>query len=400
MTSKNWPNGFAGACATISLLLCPLAAQQPAPEQKAAPAIALIDAADAVQWQNWTRELGWRVIAPEGAPNANIDIRVQALAAAVGAAIQNGSVDPARVYLAGRGDAAAAVFYAISRMPDLWAAGAALGGSPKAAIDTNRVFAANFTNVPVLWIAGDDAKPMVEKLAARKLNVEWKSATSGANAAGIFQWLEQHKRDAFPMAIDCETNSPTFASCYWIRLTKFDAAERNDVLESTRIAGGTGAALDLGGFGFKLDEPGPGVLVNSLPEKYSGPMKMNDRLMALDGKPIADARQYIALLEKITEEQPTTVTVQRGKDRIRVETRFVVPVRENGVTARVEAQYLPADKEIQIVSRTVTEMRVTVPPHWMPATLLWNGLTLENLKEPGCWMLSMQKELLHAEKCK
>jgi hypothetical protein len=78
----------------------------------------------------------------------------------------------------------------------------------------------------------------------------------------------------------------------------------------------------------------------------------------------------------------------------------VLPRRETGVSARVEAQYLPADKEIQIVSRTVTEMRVTVSPEWLPATLLWNGLSLENLKEAGCWLLSVQKELLHAEKCK
>ncbi len=395
MTLKNWPNGFARACATISLLLCPLAAQQ-----SQAPAIALLDAADAVQWQNWTSELGWRVIVPQGAPGPNIDMRVQSLAAAVQAAIQNGSVDPARVYLAGRGDAAAAVFYTISRVPDLWAAGAALGGSPKPALDTNRVFAANFTNVPVMWISGSDAKPLVDKLTAAKLNLEWQPVSGGANAAGVIQWLAQHKRDPFPMSIDCETNSPTFASCYWIQMTKFDPAERNDVLESTRVAGGSGAALDLGGFGFKTDEPGPGVLVTSLPKDYSGPLKVNDRLVALDGKPIADPRQYADWLDKTTDEKPVTVTVQRGKERIRVETRVVLPRREAGVSARVEAQYLPADKEIQIVSRTVTEMRITVPPHWVPGTLLWNGLTLENLKEPGCWVLSMQKEILHAEKCK
>ena len=232
MTSRNWPNEFVRACATISLILCwPLAAQTKV------PAIALLDAADAVQWQNWTREAGWQVIAPAGAPATDIDSRVRALAAAVESAIQNGSVDPARVYIAGRGDAGAAVFYAISRVPDLWAAGAALGGSPKAAIDTNRIFAANFTNVPVLWISGDDSKPMVEKLAAAKLNLEWQPASGGANAATLLQWLAKHKRDAFPLSIDCETNSPTFARCYWIQPTKFDANERNDVLPSTRIPG-------------------------------------------------------------------------------------------------------------------------------------------------------------------
>ena len=202
------------------------------------------------------------------------------------------------------------------------------------------------------------------------------------------------------MAIDCETNSPAFARCYWIQLAKFDAAERNDVLASTRIAGGSGAALDLGGFAFKLDDPGPGVLVASLPEKYSGPLKMGDRLIALDGKPLADARQYTELMEKATDEKLAVVTVQRGKDRVRVETRVVLPRRDSGVTARVQAQVLPAEKEIQIVTRTITELRITVAPQWVPATLLWNGLSLESVKEAGCWILTVQKELLHAEKCK
>ena len=398
MTSRNWPNEFVRACATISLLLaCPLGAQ---PSSKKTPAVALLDAGDIVQWQNWTRELGWQTIAPPSAPGTDIDTRVRALAAAVEAAIQGGSVDAGRVYIVGRGDMSAAVFYAISRAPDLWAAGAALGGSPKAALDTNRIFSANFNLAPVLWISGDEGKPMVEKLTAAKLNLEWQPASSGANAAGIFEWLAKHTRDAFPLAIDCETNAPVFSRCYWIQPTKFDANERNDVLASTRIAGGTGAALDLGGFGFKADDPGPGIGVTSLPDKYPGPLKTGDRLIALDGKPLANARQYLDLMEKATEERPAVVTVQRGKERVRVETHITLPRRETGVTSRVEAQYLPADKEIQIVSRTITEMRVTVAPDWAPATLLWNGLALENLKEAGCWLLSVQKELLHAEKCK
>ena len=403
MTSRNWPSESVRACATISLLLAwPFGAQaaqtQPAAPTKT-PAVALLDADDAVQWRVWMREPGWQVIAPPGAGAPDIDSRVRALAAAVETAIQSSSVDPARVYVAGRGDAVASVFYAISRMPDLWAAGVALGGSPKAALDSNRIFAANSTLVPLLWVAGDDSRPMVEKLTSARLNLEWQPA-AGFNTAALLQWLARRKRDAFPISIDCETNSPTFARCYWIQPTKFDAGERNDVLASTRIPGGTGAALDLGAFEFKVDDPGPGVLVASLTAKYSGPLKNGDRLMALDGKPLANARQFLELLEKFTEEKPATVTVQRGKERVRVETRITLPRRDSGVTARVQAQYLPAEKEIQIISRTIAEMRVTVAPEWIPATLLWNGLSLENLQEAGCWLLSVQKELLHAEKCK
>jgi hypothetical protein len=412
MISKNSSSAFAPACATtnfLTLFLTPLmlevtlALWAPLAAQPK-PAIALIDAADAAQWQTWARDTSWQILtapAPaSGSSSPSIDARVQALAAAVEAAIRSGAIDPAHVYLAGRGDATAAIFYAISRVPDLWAAGVAIGGSPKAAFDTNRIFGANFSLVPLLWLAAEDAKPMVDKLTAAKLKVEWQPLTPNTNPATVFQWLLTHARDPHPSPIDCETNSPTFGRCYWIQMTKFDAAERNDVLPSTRLPGGNGAALDVGNFTFKADDPGPGVLVSALPPKYDGPLKLNDRLLALDGKPLADAKAYLEMLEKVTEEKPVTITVQRGgKDRIRVETHITLPRRESGVTARVQAQYLPAERELQIVSRTVTEMRIMVPPEWAPGTLLWNGLALDSMKEPGCWLLSVEKELIRAARC-
>jgi predicted esterase len=397
MKSKNWPNGFARACAVISLLPALLAAQ-PAAAKPAA--VALVDDADAVQWQNLTREAGWHVIAAGVPANTPPDQRALALAARVDAEIKAGTIDPARIYLVGRGDASALVFYIVSRVPDRWAAAAAIGGSPRSAIDSGRIWTANFTNTPVLWISGEEGKETAERLKAAKMNLEWRGVSGGASASSVIEWLAAHRRDAFPPEIDCETNSPQFASCYWIQMTKFDPAERNDVLEQTRLAPSAGAALDLGAFGFKLEDPGPGVLVSYLPEKYDGPLKLNDRIVQLDGRNLTDVKHYLALMEKVTEEKLAVISVQRGKDRVRIETRIVLPRRESGVTARVEAQYLPAEKEIQIVSRTITEMRVTVPPDWLPASVLWNGLTLEELKEPGCWQLSMQKELLRAEKCK
>jgi len=385
------------AVTVLTLLLCAAAAAQPSPQK--APAVALLDAEDAPEWRKWTGELGWQVVTWPAPADSNIDVRVLNLAKAVEAAVKSGDVDGARVYLVGRGEAAASVWYAISRIPDLWAAGAALGGSPKPAVDTGRIFAANFTNVPVLWVSDAPGEEVAQKLKSAGLNLEWRSAAASGSASAVFQWLGQHRREPFPLAIDCETNSPTFARCYWIQLTKFDPAERNDVLPSTRMAGSNGAGLDLGGFAFKLNEAGPGVLVSSLPPKYSGQLKTGDRIVALDGREITNARQYLDLMEKVTEDKLAVATVQRGKERIRIETRITIPRRDPAVSARVEAQYLPDDREVQIVSRTITEMRVTVAPEWTPAKLLWNGLTLENLKEPGCWALTMQNELLNAAKC-
>ena len=43
---------------------------------KKSPAIALLNAADAVDWRDWTHDLGWQVLAPAGPANP-ISMRVQ-----------------------------------------------------------------------------------------------------------------------------------------------------------------------------------------------------------------------------------------------------------------------------------------------------------------------------------
>jgi hypothetical protein len=374
------------------------AANAPA-EQPKVPALALMDPADAEAWRGWTKELGWRVLTPAGlSASASIDQRVMAVAAAARQAAQDPAVDPARIYLAGRLNASAAVFYAISRTPDVWAAGLALGGSPQPAIDSGRMYAINFQDTPVLWVgAGADDQALAGKLKAGGLNLEYRPAENLPMAA-LFKWLAGHARKEFPDSIDCETNSPQFAGCWWVRMTVFDPNERNDVLPTTLIPPNSGAVLDLGNFTYQKDDPGPGVLV-SLPDKYSGPLKNGDRLVSLDGKPIENARQFAETMAQTVEEKPVAVMVERGKNRMRIETRIVLPKRDAFVTARAQARYAPEDKEIQIATRTVTQLQVTVPPQWVPATLYWNGLSLDDIKTPGCIALKMEKELLRAERC-
>jgi hypothetical protein len=362
------------------------------------PAVALLDPADAAQWKTWIEPAGWKVIAPEAAAG-NIDTRVQALAAAVRQASSSG-VDPQRVYLAGRGEAAATVFYTVSRIPDLFAAAVALGGSPQAAIDTGRMFAVNFTNCPVLWIsAGADDQALAAKLKAAGMNLEWRSAEGLSNSA-VFQWLDGHTREPFPAEVDCETNSPTFASCYWLQPSKFDAGERNDVLPSTRVVSAATPVLDLGGFGYKPDDPGPGIEVNYLPDKYSGPLKIGDRIVEIEGKPIPNAQQYREIMSRYREEKGVIVMVQRGKTRHRVETRVMTPRIDASPTARVQGKYAIDDRLVLVISRSVIEMRVTIPEQWVGAGLLWNGLSMEKIEKPGCILLTIDKELLHSADCK
>jgi hypothetical protein len=338
------------------------------------------------------------VITPPAAPaDQGIDARVQAASAAVQEAIRTDNVDAARVYLAGRGGEAAAVFYAASRTPDVWAAALALGGSAQPAIDSGRIFTANFTNAPLLWVGTPDDEQTAKRLREAGMNLEWRPV-AGLAVDAVFQWLAAHKRTDLPLSIDCETDSPAFARCYWIQLTRLDAGERNAVLPSTLVPGSSGASLDLGPFTFKLDDPGPGVAV-VLPANYKGPLKAGDRIVSIDGKAVDNARRYLEILGAANEEKAAAIMVLRGGARTRVETRIVLPKRGASVTARVQAKYLPEDNEIRIVTRAVAELRVTLPQQWLPATLYWNGLTMEQLKTPGCMLLKVEKELLHAEKC-
>jgi hypothetical protein len=91
--------------------------------------------------------------------------------------------------------------------------------------------------------------------------------------------------------------------------------------------------------------------------------------------------------------------VERSGRRIRVETRYVLPRVDAFATARVQGQYVADERVIQIISRTITQMRVTVPQQWAGGTLNWNGLPLEKIEEPGCILLTVEKEVLHAAKC-
>jgi hypothetical protein len=339
------------------------------------------------------------VVAPGALPaDTTADARVEALAAAVRQASEKSEIDPARVYLAGNGASTASVFYAVSRFPDLWAAALAVGGSPQPAIESGRLFAINFRNTPILWAGGGADEALAAKLKAAGMNLEFRPAAN-LSVSAVMGWLGGHAREDFPLSIDCETTLTVSGRCYWTQMTRFDPGERNDVLPTSAIPPTVVAALDLGAFRYRTDDPGPGVLVAALPAKYDGPLKVGDRIVALDGKPLENARQYDEIMRQVTEDRTAAVIVARGKERKRIETHVLVPRRPAAVTERVQASYIPDEKEIRISTRAVSEMRVTVPAEWVPATLYWNGLSLEEIHAPGCLLLRIDKELLHSEKC-
>jgi dienelactone hydrolase len=330
---------------------------------------------------------GWEVVAVQAAPN---DAGVRTIEAAVESARHERRTDPLRTYIVGQGEGAATLFLAVSRRPDLWAAALALGGNPKPAIDSGRLFGANSQLVPTLWIARPEDRllqPLRAKLAAAGFNLE--PQPPGMTVEQAFQWLAAHTRQAFPEKVDCETGNPAFARCYWVQMTRFDPAQRNDVLPSTRVQPGSGAALDLGGFGFNLEAPGPGLVVEWLPDSYKGPLKLGDRILSVAGIAVPDAAGYIQMMDQATDQKPVGVIIQRGKDRHRLETRVILPKRDEAVTVRVQAQFLADSRELLVITRGVTELRVTLPDYWLPCPINWNGNDMGKAASPGCWLLAL-----------
>ena len=355
---------------------------------------------DTKTWQTACEERGWKFFEPQIESGKSPDQQVKALAGAVEEAEKRLAVDPNRVYLAAQGGSVATLFYVAARMPDLWAAAVAAGGSPRGAIDSNRLFAANTTNLPLLWLfSNKDEEPLGRKLQSAGLNLELREPAAG-KPSEIFGWLGGYRRNPFPTTADCETGTPLFTHCYWVEVTKFDPAESNDVLDSTRVQPvGSGAVLAIGPFGYNPAEPGPGVLVASLPEKYGGPLKVNDRIVELGGKELKNGTEFAQILYQTFEEKPVVAMVERGKEHIRLDTKIEMAPRAEPVTARVRAQYLPDLQEVEVVSRAITQMKVTLPQPWVPARINWNGTELTNATTGGCWLLDERKELLSAKPC-
>jgi hypothetical protein len=342
-------------------------------------------------WRTAAGSRGWQVVAPYGQSAAFGDGAVAMLEAVEKDVRGRFEVDPARVYLAAGEAASPLVFYIASRAPHLVAAAVAIGGSPRDAIETNRLFGGNTALDPLLWVvdpAGQaSAEPSRRALTDAGYNVVVRSSQGFTEDAAL-EWLGNVRLQQYPSRADCETGNLAFGRCYWVRIARFDAGQRNDVLLSTRVRPGSGASLTLGGFGYQASAPGPGVLVEWLPEGYKGPLKLQDRIVSLAGRTVEDAAAYLSLLEGMTEERGVAVIVQRGKERLRLETKVVLPKREEALTARVQAEYFPDDNEVLVITRQIGELRLDLPEYWLPAHLNWNGNDMGMADKPGCWVLS------------
>jgi hypothetical protein len=148
-----------------------------------------------------------------------------------------------------------------------------------------------------------------------------------------------------------------------------DVSRRNDAISISRIPPGSGASL------------APDAL------------KPGDKLLTINGRDPAE------FLEETRQEKNVAAMVQRGKDRVRVETRVVMPTREEAVTVRFQAEVQPATNEILLITRGIAGLRLNLPERWTPATVNWNGPSAVKLAIPGCYLLIESGGDVNASPC-
>lgn len=349
------------------------------------------------QWEQAARTEGWHLILPwtAGQYSFTSDAGVKAVRAMVEDFAKSHRVDRTRVFLAGHGDGAPAVFYNLSRAPDQWAAGLAIGGDMGRAVESNRLFAGNAAITPILWVYEENRLRLLQGTISRLQSAGLNLSLLAANEFTVSEavsWLKPHRAESIPARVDYETGSAEFPGAFWVRIRDFDFSLRNDALDSTRVDPGTGAFLRLGGFGYDPNGQGPGITVKWLPEKYKGPLEREDVIVSIAGTMIEDPRHYAEFMESQRESRDVgIILLRRGKSQ-RIETRIVIPQREETETARVHGEYLPDTKEIMLVSRGARTLEVTVPASWAPVKFSWNGLDMAESAGEGCWTLTDGKE--------
>lgn len=353
----------------------------------------------AEEWKTWApigASRKWHVAMPQFAHVA--DPGVKNLEAMVADLRKRFPLERSPVYLVGGGLASPSVFYAASRAPYLFTAALAIGGSPKPAIDSDRIYGANTVNTPVAWALSSDERTESAALRQRLTTAGFNLTVLEAPTVGsALDFLAKQLYTPVPRKIDCETGNPTMARCYWVRMTAFDPSLRNDALPSSRVNADSPASLEFGPFGYQPSKPGPGILIEWLPQGYKGPLQLNDRIIALSGKPVSDPRHYAELMSQVTDERPVSVTIERvvpkqkEPERMRLTTRYQLRKREEVTTARLQGEYLQDSNEILIVTRNVAGIELAIPQEWAGAKVNWNGNLAASPQNPGCYVLSLKE---------
>jgi hypothetical protein len=120
----------------------------------------------------------------------------------------------------------------------------------------------------------------------------------------------------------------------------------------------------------------------------------------LGGKELKDGAEFAQILYQTFEEKPVVAMVAARQGAHPPGNQIEMAPRAEPVTARVRAQYLPELQEVEVVSRAIAQMKVTLPESWLPGQdqLEWHRSS-QRITRPaaGCWM--SRRSCSRAKRC-
>jgi predicted esterase len=282
-------------------------------------------------------KMSWFVLFPFGQKGASWfdEVGMANIMSLVRTAKVNFNIDDDRVYLSGLSDGASAAFLFAMVMPTDFAAYAALNGTMSTGSDEGgfSTYAPNMANTHIYVTTADCDRyfptdqmertiAMAEKAGAnilyRKLKGEHIPSIIDFEYADMFDYLEQHPRNATPDTIVWETAVAEFGVCNWLAIDEVTIDEPAPWHIDYNVAL-VDSTVSIG-FVQANAYPGPGVKVGALADGdylarriglQLGDIIINGNGIAIEN--MADLNKFKATLQRGSE---VTLTVMRGENEI------------------------------------------------------------------------------------
>ncbi len=253
------------------------------------------------------------------------------------------NVDESRIYLTGTSDGGTGTYYLGMREPTLWASLLPLIGhigvlsNPATGAD-GELFISNLVNKPFFVVnAMQDPlypaariAPYLETLQTAGVSLVFRPQASGGHDTswweserGLYErFVHDHPRVAHPPLLSWETErTDRYNRVHWLVIDALGARPSDVALADTNTVTER-LAPDFGLRGDAKKDKGTRVIevVDGSDAAAMG-LRAGDRLIEIDGRPVADIQAILAAFERNTGPRITMV-VERGRERLALAGRF------------------------------------------------------------------------------
>lgn len=280
------------------------------------------------------------------------------------------NVDESRIYLTGTSDGGTGTYFLGMREPTLWASLLPLIGhigvlsNPTTGAD-GTLFMSNLVNKPFFVVNGmrdplypaARVAPYLESLQTAGVSLVFRPQASGGHDTswweserGLYErFVHDHPRAAHPPLLSWETErTDRYNRIHWLVIDTLGARPSDVALADTNTVTER-LEPDFGLRGDAKKDKGTRVVeVVEDTEAAAMGLRPGDRLLEIDGRPVADIQAILAAFERNTGPRIAMV-VERGRERLSLSGRFP-PEARAGTPRTIFARRTPSGR-VDVVRR-------------------------------------------------